>query len=243
MATTRLKKIGGNYRDENFHKLLSQLNGRALLVVTVINEHCDECAKLHKFIGQLEQGFIDKMPQMVMVYGINNQPIDETVGENKTGKASVNPEGRTEEPKTKLADSRTLNWESIPEGHGYGIFLSEKDVLLYKGIFDHDEYVSNIIDNIRRFQSSIKTIAGLAGKRLFLEKRRSGIIIETSGATQNSQIMDIENKVKSYEGRLKIPVYFCKSISQEMSYVIDGEVKFKMKGFNFDKLLRKIPRS
>ncbi|MBT7715835.1 MAG: hypothetical protein HN745_29245 [Deltaproteobacteria bacterium] len=244
MATNRIKKVGGIYRNEDFNKLLRQLNGRALLVVTIINQHCEECIKLHKFVGQLEQGFIDKLPQLVMVHGISDVPLTES-GESSgrpSGTKKANGEGEKKE-KTKLGDSRIFSWDGIPGGHGYAIFLNENDILTYKDeAFNHDEYVSNIIDNIRRFRSSIKTIAGLKGKRIFIEKKRSGIVIETSGTTQNSQILELENKVKSYEAKLKIPVFFCKGLNQEISYIVEGEIKQKLKGFNFDKLLRKIKK-
>lgn len=245
MATNRVKKIGGQHSTKGFIKLLNQLNGRALLVVSIINQHCDECIKLHKFVGQLENGFIDKLPQLVMVYGISDSPL--TDDEEARSKKSVKntdeelQEGEKKEKKS-LSDSRILSWDGIPSGHGYAIFMSENDVLTYQGSFDHDEFVPNIIDNIRRFRSSVKTLAGLKGKRIFMEKKRSGIIVETSGTTQNSQILDLENKVNSFESKLRIPVYFCKGITQEMSYIVEGEVVHKIKGFNFEKLLRKIKR-
>ncbi|MBC8286037.1 MAG: hypothetical protein H8E42_01040 [Nitrospinae bacterium] len=243
MATNRIKKLGGVYKDDDFKKLLRQLNGRALLVVTMINQHCEECIKLHKFIGQLQQGFIDKLPQMVMVHGISDLPLtDGQESSTRSSRKESNSGNAETEKRAKLGDSRILSWEGIPGGHGYAIFLSETDVLTYKDAFDHDEFVTNIIDNIRRFRSSIKTLAGLKGKRIFMEKKRSGIVIETSGTTQNSQILDLENKVTSYESKLKIPVYFCKGLNQEISYIVSGEVKQKIKGFNFNKLLKKIKR-
>ena len=244
MATNRIKKLGGVYKDDDFKKLLRQLNGRALLVVAIINQHCEECIKLHKFVGQLEQGFIDKLPQLVMVHGISDLALTEG-GESPARSSGSGPstEENGEKKNVKLGDSRILTWDGIPGGHGYTIFLNENDILTYKDdTLEHDEFVTNIIDNIRRFRSSIKTIAGLKGKRIFVEKKRSGIVIETSGTTQNSQILDLENKVNSYESKLKIPVYFCKGLSQEISYIVEGEVKNKIKGFNLDKLLRKIKK-
>ena len=240
MATNRIKKIGGQYKTDGFLKLLNQLNGRALLVVSIMNQHCEECIKLHKFAGQLEQGFIDKLPQLVMVYGISDLPLPEDEG--KPARSHKSDEDGDDEAPKKLGDSRILSWDGIPSGHGYAIFLSEHDVLTYDGVFDHDEYVPNIIDNIRRFRSSIKTLAGLKGKRIFMEKKRSGIVIETSGTTQNSQILELENKVNSYEKKLRIPVYFCKGMTQEISYIVEGGIQQKIKGFNFDKLLRKIKK-
>ena len=61
MATTRVRKVGGIYNDAGFGKLVKQLNGRALLGVTLINSNCEECIKLHSFIKHLEHGFIDKI--------------------------------------------------------------------------------------------------------------------------------------------------------------------------------------
>lgn len=238
--TTRIKRIGGQHKTEGFLKLLQQLNGRAVLVVTIINQHCDECIKLHNFIGQLEQGFIDKFPQLVMVYGISDKKIATEGSASKPRESNNNPDGAK---KARLSDTRILEWDGLPEGHGYAIFLSDQDILYYKGEFNHDEFITNIVDNIRRFRSSIKTLAGLKGKRVFLEKKRSGIIIETSGTTQNSQILELENKVKTFERKVAMPFYFCKSMTQEMSYVVNGEVKLKAKGLNLEKFLRKIQRT
>jgi len=241
MATTRIKRIGGIYKDDDFLKLLRQINGRAILVVAIINQHCDECEKLHKFVGQLEQGFIDKMPQLIMVYGIGDIPLG---GENEKSPPVIKSEDSKAEDKKKsgLGDSRILKWDKIPDSHGYAIFTSETDVLTYHGIFDHDEFVPNILDSIRRFKSSIKSIAGLPGKKLFKEKKRSGIIIETSGATQNSQIIELENKVKSFEQKSSLPIYFCKGIAQEISYIVEGQEIQKIKGFKLEKLLKKIKK-
>jgi len=248
MGTTRVKKIGGHYKDEGFLKLLRQLNGRAILVVTLINRHCEECIKLHKFIGQLEQGFIDKLPQLVMVYGISDRPLAVEDERNQKPSRKTEREDKDEpksekgENKKSLVDTRILSWESIPEGHGYAIFLSENDVLFYKGTFDHDEYVPNIIDNIRRFRSSIKTLAGLKGKRIFMERKRTGIVIETSGTTQNSQIIELENRVKSFEKKVTLPIYFCKGMTQEITLIVEGDIKTRMKGLNLEKFLRKIQK-
>lgn len=240
MASNRVKKIGGNYTNEGFKKVLKQINGRALLVVTVMNQNCDECAKLQKFIGQLENGFIDKLPQLVMLYGFNPMPLDAKPEEKSKENGKDKDEEKSE--KRTLADSRVLNWDQIPQGHGYGVFLSEDDVQYYSGTFDHDEFVTNIVDNVRRFKSSIKTLAGLQAKNMFIKKKRTGIIIETSGATQQSEIMDIEQKVKAYGSSLSTPVYFCKGINQEMVLVVKGETVYKQKGYNISKFIRKIPK-
>lgn len=242
MASNRIRKLGGNYTSGSFKKVVKQLAGRAILVVTVINTHCEECNKLQKFISQLEAGFIDKMQQLVMFYGYNETPLDdEEAKKGKPGRKGQDEEGEGE--KKKLSDSRFLHWEEIPEGHGYAVFMGESDVLFYTDTFDHDEYVSNIVDSIRRFKSSIKTIAGLNAKREFIRKGRTGIIIETSGATQNSQIMELEETVNTFGNRLSTPVYFCKGLNQEISYVLKGEVKFRQKGHNFRKFLKKIPKA
>lgn len=238
MATTRIKRIGGIYKDDDFLKLLKQINGRAVLVVTIINQNCEECEKLHKFVGQLEHGFIDKMPQLVMLYGIGDVPLDD----EEAPPPAKSDDSREDKKKSSLGDSRILKWDKIPDSHGYAIFTSETDVLTYNGTFDHDEFVPNILDSIRRFKSSIKSIAGLPGKRIFKENKRSGIIIETSGATQNSQIIELENKVKSFEQKSSVPIYFCKGISQEISYIVDGKEIQKIKGFKLEKLLKKIKK-
>ncbi len=240
MASTRIKKIGGNFTNKEFQKVLKQLNGRAVLVIAIINRHCEECTKLQKFIGQLENGFIDKLPQLVLFYGFNETPLDAKVPD--TPKAEQNGKKENKDGKRQLADSRLLHWDQIPEGHGYSVFLSEDDVLFYKGDFDHDEFPSNIVDNLRRFRSSIKTLAGLNAKREFVKKQRTGIIIETSSATQQSAIMELEDIVKTFGGRLATPVFFCKGINQEISLIVKGELKYKMKGHNFSKFLKKIPK-
>lgn len=242
MASNRIKKLGGNYTNDSFRKVVKQLAGRAILVVTVINTHCDECDKLQRFISQLEAGFIDKMQQLVMFYGYNETPLDdEEAKKRKPEKRGQDDEEGGE--KMKLSDSRFLHWEEIPEGHGYAIFMNETDVLYYRDSFDHDEYVPNIVDSIRRFKSSIKTIAGLNAKREFIKKGRTGIIIETSGATQNSQIMELEETVNTFGSRLTTPVYFCKGLNQEIIYVLKGEIKHRQKGHNFRKFLKKIPKA
>lgn len=240
MGSNRLKKLGGNFSNAAFKKVLKQLNGRAILTIAVINKNCDECAKLLKFVGQLEAGFIDKLPQLVMFYGINPTPLD---GGGDTAKPEKGKDAGGDSKKgqqRRLADSGILHWDEIPEGHGYGIFLSETDVLYYKGNFDHDEFATNIIDNLRRFKSSIKTLAGLNAKNMFMKKKRTGIIIETSSATQQSQIMELEDKVKSYGTKLSTPVYFCKGINQEISLIVGGETIFRLKGHNLVKFLKKI---
>jgi hypothetical protein len=244
MSSNRIKKLGGNYDNKSFKKVVKQLNGRAILVVAVMNKHCEDCGKLMNFIGQLEAGFIDKLQQLVMFYGINTTPlgeVEETRPAPKTSESDNNEEGE-QKSKKGLSDSRILNWKEIPEGHGYGIFLSENDVLYYKGDFNHDEFVSNIVDNIRRFKSSIKTLAGLSAKNQFMKKKRTGIIIETNGATQHSQIMDLEEKVKSFGPKLTTPVYFCKGINQEMQLIIGGNLVHKQKGHNITKFPKKIPK-
>ncbi len=240
MGNNRIKKLGGKYDNNSFKKVLKQLNGRAILVVAIINRNCEECNKLLKFIGQLEAGFIDKLQQLVMLYGFNSTPL-----EDAEAKAPAKTSGDSEEEEGKkkgLSDTRILDWKEIPEGHGYGIFLSENDILYYKGDFNHDEFVTNIVDNIRRFKSSIKTLAGLSAKNQFLKKKRTGIIIETNGATQQSQIMDLEEQVKTYGPKLATPVYFCKGINQEMQLIVGGNIVYKQKGHNITKFLKKLPK-
>lgn len=256
MGSTRIKKIGGIYKTEDFTKIVRQLNGRAILVVAIVNSTCDDCAKMLKFVHQLESGFIDKLPQLVMIYGFSNLPVkksddgrkaskpvedDENSDNDKEKEASKNRNGNKE--KKALGDSRFLVWDGLPNNHGYALFLSHEDVLYYSDIFEHEEFVTNIIDNIRRFKSSIRTIEGLTGKRKFFKSKRTGIIIETNSGTTNSQIMKIEEKVKSFKGRLPTSVYFCKGIAQEMSLVRAGEVIIKKRGLQLDKFLRKIAKS
>ena len=78
---------------------------------------------------------------------------------------------------------------------------------------------------------------------MFIKKKRTGIIIETSGATQHSQIMDLEEKVKSYGKKITTPVYFCKGINQEITLVVGGVTRHRVKGHNLDKFLKKIKSS
>ncbi|MCP4751866.1 MAG: hypothetical protein GY866_13305 [Proteobacteria bacterium] len=238
----RIIRLGGVYKD--FNKLQAQLNGRALLVVTIINSNCEECSvKLQKFIHQLEMGAIDKLPQLVMIYGYNNTPITEDEDDEKKVKRGKKPadEGENEngEKSKKLGDSRVLDWEKIPKGHGYGIIHNVADEQLYHGFFNHDEYATNILDNVRRFNSPIKTLAGLPAKQTFIERKQTGIIIETSGITQNSKIIEIENLIKSHDKRLKIPVYICKGINQEIIWVDKGKIAHKQKGIKVEKFLKK----
>ena len=75
MGSTRIKKIGGIYQTRDFTKIIRQLNGRAILAVAIINSTCEDCSKLLKFVHQLEGGFIDKLPQLVMIYGFSNQNL------------------------------------------------------------------------------------------------------------------------------------------------------------------------
>ncbi|MDH5561693.1 MAG: hypothetical protein OEY59_12660 [Deltaproteobacteria bacterium] len=236
MSSTRVRKIGGIYKDAGFIKLLKQLNGRAVVVVAIINSTCPECAKLYRFISNLQQGMIHKLPHLVMVYGYNNLPID--MGDDKKSKNTADSTGE----KKRLSDSNILDWEEIPEGHGYGIFLTENDILHYRGDFNHDEFSTNVLDNIRRFKSSIRTLAGLPAKRQFMEKKRTGIIIETSNAVQQSQVIEVEDKVKRYQTKIKTPFYFCKGLTQEISLIQKGEIAYKLKGLNIDKFLKKVPK-
>lgn len=249
MASTRIKKVGGVFKDDNFKKLVKKLNGRAILVVALVNGNCQECEKLMKFIKQLENGFIDRLPQLFMLYGFSDRPINnpeddggEKASASKSKKKDEEEEGEELKDQKVLGDSRFMFWDSMPEHHGYAIFTSETDVLFYNKNFEHDDFVQNIVDSLRRFKSSIRTLQGLSGKRDFLKKQRSGIIIETNGTTQQSQIMSIENYVKEQSSRIKIPVYFCKGLAQEISLVKSGDIVYKQKGLKFEKFVRKIPK-
>ena len=256
LGSTRIKKIGGIYKTEDFNKIIQQLNGRAILAVAIVNSTCEECSKMLKFVQQLESGFIDKLPQLVMIYGFSTQEVKKNedrrkesrpveVDENSSNdKEKESPKSRNEKNgKKALGDSRFLIWDGLPSHHGYALFLSHEDVLYYSDNFDHEEFVTNIVDNIRRFKSSIRTIEGLAGKRKFFKSKRTGIIVETNSATPQSQIMKIEEKVKSFAGRLPTSVYFCKGLAQEMSLVRAGEVIIKKRGLQLDKFLKKIAKS
>lgn len=252
MSSTRIKKIGGIYKTEDFSKIIRQLNGRAILVVAIVNSSCDECSKMLKFIHQLESGFIDKLPQLVMIYGFSNQKLSNDSDERKpraepeeaeSSEDNKEERGKSGKKKKVLGDSRFLIWEGLPLHHGYAIFLNQEDVLYYTDTFDHDEYVSNIVDNIRRFKSSLRTIEGLAGKRKFMKSKRTGIIVETNGATSQSQLMKIEEKVKAFAGRLPTAVYFCKGLAQEISLVRGGEVIMKKRGLQLEKFLKKIAKT
>ena len=257
MASTRIKKLGGIYKTEDFYKIVRQLNGRAVLVAAIVNSSCEECAKVLKFIHQLEGGFIEKVPQLVMVYGMSNQKIpddrsskpeskpviEETEEETKENGSKNNGGKGKDKDKKVLGDSRFLVWDGLPKHHGYAIFLSHDDILYYADNFNHDEFMTNIIDNIRRFKSSLKTIEGLSGKRKFMKNKRTGIIVETNSSTPQSAIMEIEEKVKSFEGKLPTSVYFCKGIAQEMSLVRYGEVIIRKKGLKLEKFLKKIAKS
>lgn len=252
--SNRIKKLQGRFTNSDFEKLLKQLDSRGLLVVAIINNNCEECSKLINFVQQLETGFIKKLPQLVMLYGHNTTPLDQDKkdsGGGESGNAEEGKEdgekterqGRDKKKKTNLGVSRDFSWEEgIEGGHGYVIFQSTKDILTYHGIFDHDEFVNNIIDNLRRFKSTAKSLAGLPAKRKFMDDKRSGIIIETNSGTSHSKILELENAINSLGEKLKTPVYFCKGISQEISLVSKGVTQFKLKGLNFDRFIKKIPR-
>ncbi|PCI29580.1 MAG: hypothetical protein COB67_03650 [SAR324 cluster bacterium] len=240
--SNRIKRLKGTYEDADFKKVLKQLNGRAMLVVAIINNNCQDCEKIVQFTKHLESGFISKLPQLVMLYGHNSSTLemredrDSPAAEEKDEKSEKKVEGSK---KGGLGDSRDLSWAMIPEGHGYCIYMGEGQPVTYHGIFEHGDFGNNIIDSLRRFKSSIRTLAGLPAKRRFMDNKGTGIVIETNGATPQSKIIEIENKLKTYESKLRTPVYFCKGIAQEMCLFDKGVIKYRMKGFNIDKFLRK----
>lgn len=238
----RIIRLSGIYKD--FNKLQKQLEGRALLVVTIINSNCEECGtKLQKFIHQLEQGFIKKVPRLVMVYGYNTTSI--SAGNERTETAGIQQELENdkseEDPKKekKLGDSRILEWDEIPSGHGYGIIFGSANRQLFSDDFNHDEYMPNILDNLRRFDSPLRTLAGLSAKKQFFENKRTGVIVETNNITQNSKIIELENLLKSYGDQLSVPFNFCKGINQEIVLVDKGEIKHKTKGLKIEKFMKK----
>ena len=235
MQSTRLRKLGGKYKDEDFQKVVKQLGGRAVLLVLIINTNCDECIKLQNFIGQLKQGAIDKLQKLVALYGFNKTSLDlQTVEREKSTRSK-----KDTDEKDKLSDTNHLFWDKIPNGHGYAIFLSEQNVLYYNDTFNHEELVPNIVDAIRRSNSAIRTIEGLKGKRQFMDKKRTGIIIETSGTTAQDKIIELEQKVTSAGKKLHTPVFFCKGLTEEITMIEKGANTFTLKGFNFDKFLKK----
>ena len=100
-----------------------------------------------------------------------------------------------------------------------------------------------MIDTLRRFSSSIRTLPGLAAKKKFLDQKGTAIIVETQTTTAASKISELEGVIGQYMSKIKIPVYFCKGLSQEIAFYQNGQQVVKVRGYNFEKLLKKIPGS
>ncbi len=242
--TNRLKKIGGKLAENSFAKLLKQIEGRGVLAVLVINRTCPECDKLQLFVSNLEQGAIQKAPNLVLFYGYSSIPIEQgeavaKAAEKRKERAAANPEET--EQNNSLSDTTVLDWETIPEGHGYALFTRPDEKIVFRGDFDHDAFHTTVLDTLRRFRTSIRTLPNLAAKRRFIEQQGTGILVETHGATPQSKISAVEAEIAPYMAKLKMPVYFLRSITQEISYYQNGQLLAKVKGLNFQKLLKKIP--
>ncbi len=240
--SNRIRKLKGVYKDEDFNKVYSQLNGRAMLLIVIINNNCEECEKLVRFTQQLEDGFIDKLPQLVMLYGHSTMPLQASRDRSNEKQDSKNENDEEKNEEKILGSSIDLAWQKIPGGHGYCIFLSKTEQTIYQDVFDHDDFSKSVLDNLRRFKSSIRTLAGLSAKRKFIDNKGTGIIIETNGSTTQEIIIELEEKIKIFKDKIKIPVYFCKGIAQEISLISRGEIKSKNKGLNIEKFLRKIAK-
>ncbi|MCP4296825.1 MAG: hypothetical protein GY786_14585 [Proteobacteria bacterium] len=240
--SNRLKKLKGIYKDEDFNKVYSQLNGRAILLIVIINNNCKECEKLVRFTQQLENGFIDKLPQLVMLYGHSTMPLEPSQDRSNEKQDSKNENDDQKDEEKILGNSSDIAWHKIPGGHGYCFFLSETEQTIYQDVFDHDDFGKSVLDNLRRFKSSIRTLAGLSAKRKFIDSKGTGIIVETNSSTTQENIIALEEKIKIFKDKIKIPVYFCKGIAQEMSLISRGEIKLKNKGLNIEKFLRKVAK-
>ncbi|OGH04264.1 MAG: hypothetical protein A2600_10970 [Candidatus Lambdaproteobacteria bacterium RIFOXYD1_FULL_56_27] len=248
----RIKKLGGQFGAKSFNTLAKQIEGKGVLWVTMINTGCPECQKIQDFINLLKSGWIDKLPNLVACYGYSNikadappdpkeKPKEKEAPKKKTGKDEP---AEAEEAKAKkaLADSNLFAWESLPQGHGYALFTSPQDVQIYGADFDHEEFKNNLLTTIRRYKSPVKTLAGLPGKRQFMDAKRTGIIVETTTTTANSEISAVEQEAAKLEGKLAIKIYFCKGITQEICLVKDGAILFRNKGLALDKFLKKMPK-
>ena len=242
----RIKKLGGEFKANSFDRLIKQIEGKGVLLVAIINTKCEDCQKLQDFINILKGGWIQKLPNLVVCYGYSNRSVDGEPSPVEDKKSPGSPEMGTDDKvknQQKLGDSSVFNWEKIPDGHGYALYTATDNVQVYSGAFDHEEFKTNIVTAIRRYKSPVQTLAGLPGKRQFLEAKRSGIVIETSSSTANSEITALEAEVLKNESKLNVKVYFCKGITQEIALVKGGSVVFRQKGLTFEKFLKKMPRS
>ena len=99
-----------------------------------------------------------------------------------------------------------------------------------------------MLTTIRRVGSSVRTLAGLPGKREFVEKKRSGIVVEYASSTKTSEISECEQEVAKYQSKLALPVYFCKGLTAEITLVYKGNSLHKNKGLDLEKFLKKMPK-
>ena len=103
--SNRLKKLHGHYEDADFKKVLKQLNGRAMLVVTIINNNCPECPKLMTYVQQLESGFINKLPQLVMLHGQSSVKLKDPSKEQEKPHTEINEASKSKKGKKREKDS------------------------------------------------------------------------------------------------------------------------------------------
>lgn len=246
----RIKKLGGAYPANAFNRLAQQVQGKGVILVVNINIHCEECTKLQDFVNLLQSGWIQKLSNLVVCYGYSNQALggseDRGGSDDKKEKKKDNQMELGTDDKLKgqkrLAESTMLSWAPLPEGHGYALLSSPTDVQVYSGDFDHDEFKANVLTTLRRCKSPVRTLAGLPGKRNFIERKKTGIIVEYNGSTANSTVTETEGEVLKHEKKLSVPVYFCKGLGQEVALYKDGQVIYKSKGLAFDKFLKKMPK-
>ena len=242
----RIKKLGGSFKKDSFDKLVRQVEGKGVLLVVIVNTKCSDCQKLQDFINALGEGWIQKLPNLVVCYGYSNASLDDD-DENSAQEENLSQDAGTggdeaAKGQKKLSDSKLFSWETLPQEHGYAILTSPAEVQVYTGGFDHDEFKANIITAVRRCKSPIRTLAGLPGKRQFMEAKRTGIVVETASSTANSEISALEEEVKKSESKLNIKVYFCKGLTTEISLIKAGEIIHRQKGLSFEKFLKKMPR-
>ena len=183
----RLNKVAGNLNEKAFLKITKQIEGRGVVVVAMVNRTCTECDKIQLFVNKLEGGWLKKMPNLVFFYGYNETVVEKQVDDN----------GRPIPPKktsdSALGDSNIFNWPPLPDGHGYAIFTSPTEVSYVKDDINHDEFETMIIDTLRRFNSSIRTLPNMGARKKFIDGGGTGIVVETSGNTKASKIAECEN--------------------------------------------------
>ncbi|MDX2470926.1 MAG: hypothetical protein QNL04_10170 [SAR324 cluster bacterium] len=231
----RLNKVNGNLNEKAFLKVTKQIEGRGVVVVAMVNRTCAECDKIQLFVKKLESGWLKKLPNLVFFYGYNETTVDKQVDDNGR------PIPAKKSSEKALGDSNIFNWPLLPDGHGYAIYTSPTDVTTCTDDFNHAEFETIIIDTLRRFNSSIRTLPNMGARKKFIDGGGTGIVVETSGNTKPSKIHDCENQIKAYGEKLRIPIYFLKGLGENMTYYINGKPMVKLAGLNFDKLLKKVP--